>query len=162
MRPSARTTLALVLTAVLALALALPALAGAAAPPAQDRVFETWTAHMTGDSADDQGRVWLRETPCQQGFFFRLEAPCAKGEADHAIVYVGDEALVTIPTDKLAFAIVLDEWPAEGFGDPSPAYVGWGADDPSPDAVYAALRAGDFSVKVFDAEGGELLAGSTR
>lgn len=135
----------------------------AAAPPAQDVVFETWVVHLTGgDATRDQGRVWLRETPCQQGFFFMLVAPAVRDTADHAVIFVDGRELVTIPGEKLGFAIVLDEWPAEGFGDPSPAYVGWGADDPSPEAIYEVQRSGAVTVGIYDAAGTELLMGCDR
>lgn len=149
--------------ALLCLSLMVPAtLANAAAPPAQDKVFETWVVHLNGWSEWDQGRVWLRETPCEQGFFFMLVGPKNMSSADHAVVSIGGEELVTIPAERLGFAIVLDEWPAEGFGDPSPAFVGWGADDPAPGMVYAALRSGDLSIEIYDTSGDLLLWGSTR
>jgi hypothetical protein len=153
-----------ILTAMLVcLAVSMPAgIATATAPPAQDNVFETWVIHLTGDSGADQGRVWLRETPCEQGFFFMLVAPKDMPAADHAVVSIGGEELVTVPAERLGFAIVLDEWPAEGFGDPSPAYVGWGADDPSPELVYAALRSGGLTVDVYGALGEPLLSGTVR
>jgi hypothetical protein len=136
-------------------------MAGATAPPAQDRVFETWVVHMTGESSATQGRVWLRETPCQQGVFFMLKAPSVMVDANHAVIKIGDEALVTIPAAKLAFGIVLSEWPTDGFGPESPFFVGWGT-SVEPVAVYAALRTGELSIEVYDAYGAVLLSGAAR
>lgn len=159
MRSRTRALFTIALIAAVAAMWATPAYA--AAPPAEDVVFETWIAHLNGDSANDQGRVWLRETPCQQGFFFRLEAPCLRGNADYAVISLGEEPLVVIPGEMLAFAIVLDEWPASGFGDPSPAFVGWGESDPEPAEVYAALRAGDLRIRIYDGQD-TVLAGTAR
>lgn len=162
MRSQEYIRLALALVLVFCSAVVLSAtMAGATAPPAQDRVFETWVVHMTGESSAMQGRVWLRETPCQQGVFFMLKAPSVMAEASHAVIKIGEEALVTVPTEKLAFAIVLNEWPADGFGPESPFFVGWG-NSIEPAAVYEALRTGELSIEIHDASGAMLLSGTAR
>lgn len=150
----------LVLTVCLALALPLTA-AGGVAPPAQDVVSETWVVHLSGSSPADQGRVWLRETPCHQGVFFMLVAPTSMPIADHAVIKINGVALVTVPAEKLGFAIVLNEWPAEGFGPESPFFVGWG-DTLEPAAFYEALRAGELCIEIYDAAGTTLLSGTAR